>query len=408
MLEAGALIGLGVALGAGLLIGLERERRKSERGDAAGLRSFAVVALSGALVQSNTALLVVGAGFVAAMAALSFWRSRSAADAGMTTELALFATFLIGVQAPAQPALAAACATALALLLAARQELHQFATQWLTRRELEDGLLLAALTLIALPLIPAGPIPALAGISLRPLAVLVLLIMGMQALGQVAMRRLGTGAGLLLSALLSGFVSSTATIASLGARARTQPEQAAALARAASLSTVATWLQALAMCAAVAPAAIPALLPLALLGVCAAAAVALAGRAVEALPVVVERGSALRPRAALGVALLLAAVTWAVTLARGHFGAAAMWVGVGLSGLADAHAPVASLAALHAAGQLGVQDLRHGLLVTIAANSVTRALVAVVTGGRAFAGRVALTLICGWLAAAGYHFIPGL
>ncbi len=167
---------LAVALGAGLLIGIDRERRKGQGDDrsAAGLRSFAVAAVIGALAQSlgTPGLVIAGTLPVLMLSALGYWKSRSS-DPGLTTELALFVTYLIGVLAVPSPALAAACAAGLAALLAARDGMHRFATQWLTEEELHDGLLLAALGLIVLPLIPARPIAALGGIDARLLAALV-------------------------------------------------------------------------------------------------------------------------------------------------------------------------------------------------------------------------------------------
>ena len=82
------VVGLAMALGAGLLIGVERERRKGQGDDreAAGLRSFVVAAVSAALAQalSIPGLVAVGALCVALLAALSYWKSRSR-DPGLTT-----------------------------------------------------------------------------------------------------------------------------------------------------------------------------------------------------------------------------------------------------------------------------------------------------------------------------------
>jgi uncharacterized membrane protein (DUF4010 family) len=221
-------VGLAVALGAGLLIGIERERRKGAGDDrqAAGLRSFAVAAVTGGLAQwlQVPGLVVSGAVCVALLGVVSHWKSRSS-DPGLTTELALFTTYLIGVQSVLAPAFGGACGVGLAALLAARERLHRFATDLLSEQELHDGLLLAALALIVLPLIPAGPLAALAGIAPRPLAALVLLILAMQAAGHVALRWLGPRGGALLAGFAGGFVSSTATIASFGSRARADPRQ---------------------------------------------------------------------------------------------------------------------------------------------------------------------------------------
>ncbi|MFS2167178.1 MgtC/SapB family protein, partial [Variovorax sp. Varisp62] len=251
-----AIVGLAVALGIGLIVGVERERRKGDgdRRAAAGLRTFAIVALAGAIAQILPVLTLVpiGGALVAILAAVSHWKSRSQ-DPGMTTEIALFATYLIGVLCVIEPSLGAACGTGLALLLAARRRLHRFATELLGEQELHDGVLLAALALIALPLIPSRPIEMLGGINPRPLASMVLLIMAIQAAGQAAVRWLGVRGGLLGAGFASGFVSSTATVASFGNRARDQPLHTGLLAGAAALSAVATWVLALAMTAALSP-----------------------------------------------------------------------------------------------------------------------------------------------------------
>ncbi|MFO1251727.1 MAG: DUF4010 domain-containing protein, partial [Inhella sp.] len=130
-------------------------------------------------------------------------------------------------------------------------------------------------------------------------------------------------------------------------------------------------------------------------------ALALLGRNGQHLPAVQEKGSALRPREALLVAVFLAGVAWAVTQARAAFGAGGLLAGVGISALADAHAPVASLAALHAAGQIAAPLLLQGVLLAIGTNSLTRMVVAWVAGGWVYARRVAAALVGSWgLAAA--------
>jgi len=395
-----AIVGLAVALGIGLVIGIERERRKGdgERRAAAGLRTFAIVALAGAIAQvlPVAALVPIGGALVAALAAMSHWKSRSP-DPGMTTEIALFATYLIGVLCVLQPGLGAACGMGLALLLAARRRLHLFATQLLSEQELHDGVLLAALALIALPLIPSRPIEMLGGINPRPLASMVLLIMAMQAAGQAAVRWLGVRGGLLGAGFASGFASSTATVASFGHRAREQPLHTGLLAGAAALSAVATWVLALAMAGALSPQAGAALLPVALAGAAGAVAVGLlplltSRDAVAVEPPATQR-SALRPREALAVALALALVALMVGSAQRHFGEAGLQVGIALAALVDAHAPVASLASLHAAGTLQTDHFIRGVLVAVGTNTLTRCAVALGAGGKAYALRVGAALM---------------
>jgi len=395
-----AIVGLAVALGIGMMVGIERERRKGDgdRRAAAGLRTFAVVALAGAVAQilPVPALVPIGGALVATLAAVSHWKSRSQ-DPGMTTEITLFATYLVGVLCIIEPSLGAACGTGLALLLAARRRLHRFATELLSEQELHDGILLAALALIALPLIPSRPIEMLGGINPRPLASMVLLIMAIQAAGQAAVRWLGVRGGLLGAGFASGFVSSTATVASFGNRAREQPLHTGLLAGAAALSAVATWVLALAMTAALSPPAGLALLPVALAGAAGAAAVGLlpllSSRPSAAIEAPASTRTALRPREAFTVALALALVALLVGTAQRHFGDTGLQVGIALAALVDAHAPVASLASLHAAGTLSVDQFVRGVLVAVGTNTLTRCMVALAAGGRAYALRVAAALV---------------
>ena len=404
-------IALLLALGIGLLIGLERERRKGEGAGrrAAGIRSFALVSVSGALAQllPEPALVGFGGLFVATLAAISHFKSRSS-DPGLTTELALFFTYLVGVLVAIEPLLGTACGVALALLLNTRTRLHRFATEVLTEQELHDGLLLGAAALIVLPLIPNRPLAWLGEINPRPLAAIAVMILTLQAVSHVAVRWLGARVGLVAAGFLAGFASSTAAIASLGAQVRKQPERSGILAAAAAWSTAATWVLAMLMAAALSIDAAFALAPIAGagLGCTLAACVALLAWA----PADSEKdpGSplgqheAIRIREAIVMALMLFVITLAVSYAQRRFGQTGLMLSVAVTGLADAHSSVASLSALFAAGKLGRADLILGMLLAITANSGTRLVVALASGGWASGLRVGLALVSGltgaWMA----------
>jgi uncharacterized membrane protein (DUF4010 family) len=284
-------------------------------------------------------------------------------------------------------------------LLAARERLHRFATEILTQAELHDALLLAALALVLLPLVPAAPWPGLGGMAARTLLLTTLLILSLQGAGHVALRLLGPRAGLALSGLLSGFVSSTATIASLGAQARSDPARLAACQAGARFSTTATWLQVLMLVGALAPAALPSLLPVAAAGAVVALGTALLQwRSAAPAPGEPRRcalapNGPLRLREALIVTALLAAVSVGVSWALRQYGGAGLLIGTGLAALADAHSPVATLATLQAAGQVDSRLLVHGTLLAVAANALTRSGTAALAGGGAYARRVALSLL---------------
>ena len=129
-------------------------------------------------------------------------------------------------------------------ILIAKQSMHGIASQWITESELRDGIFLLALLLIAQPLVPNKPFW---GPVLNPHVILKLLtlILFVQALAHIAKRLLSSKNALLLSSLASGFVSSTATIASLGLEVRSGKANATTNAGAALMSCVSTLIQTL-------------------------------------------------------------------------------------------------------------------------------------------------------------------
>lgn len=396
------VVGLAVALGCGLLVGLERERRKGEGPDreVAGLRTFTVAALAGALAAWLAEPWLVAAGLVAVAAVLSatLWRQRPQ-DPGLTTELALLATYLIGALAVEQPLGAAGAACVLTALLALRTRLHHFATAVLREEELHDLLLLAAIALLVMPLLPSAALTWLGGVSARQLGGLVLLLLGLQGLAHVGLRLLGARAGWLVSGLLAGLVSSTATVATLGGLARQHRGAARAQAAAAVMSTAATWLQTLLILWPLAPEAARAWTPVALTGLALALASGL-WLAPAVLPEAAPPGRRpLRPREALVLAAVLTGVTVAVSAAQHALGDVGALGGAALAGLADAHAALPSLAGLARDGRIDAPTLVLGLLLALGANGLTRSIVAFTAGGAAY-GRWVSAALAAQLAAA--------
>ncbi|MCC9595804.1 MULTISPECIES: DUF4010 domain-containing protein [unclassified Rubrivivax] len=412
-------LGLLSALGGGLLIGLERERRKGSGPDRepAGIRSFTLAALAGAIAQALDEPLLVACGGLAvlALAAVAYWRSQivqRSADPGMTTELALFVTYLVGVLSMQQPPVGGGAAVVIAVLLAAQARLHRFATRALSEAELHDALLLAALVLVVLPLLPATPVAWLGGLQPRTLGLLATLILVLQAGGHVALRLFGATAGMALSGLLSGFVSSTATIASMGTRVRAEPALARACEAGAVLSTAATWVLGLVILTATSPPLAAMLVVPAVVGIAVAGAGGLwRARGARGTAPESSKAGPLRPREALLVAVLLAGASLGVGWAQRHFGDAGVLAGAALTAVADAHAACAALGALAGEGRLELQAAAYGVLVAITTNSVTRSITAFVAGGPKFgvtiAGSLAASTGAAWAAWWGVSRLAG-
>ena len=175
------------------------------------------IAAGGELLLASVTLGVV------AFAGLSYWRARDS-DPGLTTETALVLTTLLGGLAIREPAFAAGLGVVVAVLLAARSALHRFVLAVLTDEELRSLLIFAAATLVVLPLLPDHPIGPYGALNLHTIWIVVILVMAVSALGYIAVRLVGARFGLPLAGLAAGFISSVATIGSMGARARKDPE----------------------------------------------------------------------------------------------------------------------------------------------------------------------------------------
>ena len=108
-------------------------------------------------------MLAIATAGVIALTAIAYWRGHDD-DPGLTTEIALILTVLLGGLSAQQPALAGGLAVLVAVLLASRTRLHRFVRSVLTEEELHDILIFAGATLVVLPFIPdrsMGPYGAL-------------------------------------------------------------------------------------------------------------------------------------------------------------------------------------------------------------------------------------------------------
>ncbi|HKQ15637.1 MAG TPA: DUF4010 domain-containing protein, partial [Steroidobacteraceae bacterium] len=226
-MEEQLIIRLGAALAVGLLIGVERERNKGQgpRRAAAGVRTFTLIALAGAIsveLGGLPAFLVIAA-LVGLLAGLSYLRSFRD-DPGLTTEVAMLVTVLLGGLTLRNPQLAAGLAVVVTIVLASRTRAHDWIKNVLTDEEVRDGLLLAAAALVILPLLPQQAIDPWGVVNPRKLWTLAVLVMAINGLGYIAVRTLGAKVGLAIAGFFSGFVSSTATIGAMASRSKARPE----------------------------------------------------------------------------------------------------------------------------------------------------------------------------------------
>jgi uncharacterized membrane protein (DUF4010 family) len=217
---------LALALGIGLLIGLERgwRTRGARPGSrAAGIRTFAISGLLGGVVAAvaqaaggATSLgggIVLGSAFAVHATVITLFSRAENAAAGIfsaTTAVAAMLTFALGAYAMlGDMRIAAGAAVATAGVLASREELHGW-VQKLTWPELRSGLVLLAMTFIALPVLPDEPVGPLGGVNPREVWLIAIVLAAVSFLGYAAVKYFGARRGLLLAAAAGGLASSTA------------------------------------------------------------------------------------------------------------------------------------------------------------------------------------------------------
>lgn len=392
--ETEELLGYCVALAVGLLIGVDRERHKGEGAGqgAAGVRTFLLVALAGAIAQRLGATGLAVAGVFVALAALASYRGSRDTDPGLTTEVAMLVTFLLGALAMVELVLTAALGVVVAIVLAGKSALHRFVREVLTEQELHDALMLVAAAAVVLPLLPDRTIDPWDALNPHKLWMLVVLIMAINAAGYVALRALGPSAGLALAGFVGGFVSSTATIAAMGDRARAAPALQAQCVAGALFSNVATIVVLAAVVGALSPSMLARLAwPLAFAGAAALLAAGIARsrstfEAVDDQPV--AAGRPFEPRQALLFAAIVSAILLFSAIVHRWLGDAGVTVAAALSGFADLHAAAASTAQMVAGGSLPADGTGGPVFVALATNSCSKLLMAWLRGGRGFVLRV--------------------
>ncbi len=234
-----ALIGnflLALALGA--LIGLEREyaRYRKHAHDYAGIRTFPLIALFGALSAFlgnilNPWILIVGILLMGLLIIISYFvlSTGNKKYHGATSEVAGFLAFFMGVLSYfGEVQLAVVLTVVITVILYSRSVLHGFA-QHLKKEEMRSTLIFAVIAFVVLPFLPNkgyGPYQIF-----NPFLfwLMVVFISGISFVGYILMKWVGEK-GMVLGAMLGGLASSTAVTLSFSQRSKQQQKIHKALA----------------------------------------------------------------------------------------------------------------------------------------------------------------------------------
>ncbi len=380
---------LGIALGLGLLVGLEREW---ERNRTAGLRTFAFIslfgALSGMLAQAYGGWVMAAALVtVVALTVSGYLASLRNKDAnpGLTTEIAMLVMFATGaITMMGHWMIAVVIAGSVMVLLQSKKSLHQ-----LVRKIGENDLReIARLVLIGLVILPVLPNQSYGyeGV-LNPFAIwlMVVLIVGISLAAYLASKFLGRSRGAAISGLLGGLISSTATTASAARRSMNPQSHASSLGVITLISAAVVFVRVIVEVMIVGPGVIKTVLPPLLAMMALAGAVAVVGYKLmmksEVQPSEEPPPSELKGAVMFG--LLYVLVLFAVSFAKEHFGQAGLFVVAAISGLTDMDAITLSTASLSNAGQLDATTAWRVIMTGGLANILFKAALVLGMGSRA-------------------------
>lgn len=210
-----------VVLGIGLLMGIEREFSKGEgkestRHTFAGIRTFPIVAFTGymaayfAEVYSPWVYVACIIGTFG-LTALSFVNNARQGDQGGTSEFALITVFLLGgliVRGNYHGAVS--IAVAVTVLMALKVRMHTFVGN-LTQRELYSIVIMVIVTALVMPLLPRENFGPYGTLNLYKAWLIVVIFVTLNFIAYFLEKFLDSRSSVLITGIVGGFASSTAT-----------------------------------------------------------------------------------------------------------------------------------------------------------------------------------------------------
>jgi uncharacterized membrane protein (DUF4010 family) len=394
-----------VALGLGLLTGLQKERAGPLL---AGLRTFALITVFGAVtavMAETTGTWIIIAGLLSITALLVTGNAMAAAegraDPGQTTEVAVVLMFLIGALCVIGPLeLAIVLGGAVAVLLHLKEELQGLVAK-LSDKDVRAVMQFVVISLIILPVLPNqtyGPFDVL---NPRNVWFMVVLIVGLNLAGYAAFRILGSRAGTALAGVLGGIISSTATTVSYARTTKADPGRAGTAAVVVWIASGVVFVRILLEVAAVAPEFVPTVagpmgVMLALFLV-SAAVIWRSATTPSDSPLDPGNPSELKP--AIAFAAMYALILLAVAAAEEYLGGAGLYATAFISGLTDIDAITLSTSRLVAEARLEADTGWRLILVAALSNLLFKTAMVATLGSRRMlrriGGLVGLALVTG-------------
>jgi len=398
---------LALALGLGLLVGLQREFTAHH---VTGIRTFTLLTVLGALLgllSPTVGVWLLVAGFFAVAAVLAVGTVLShlgrQEELGLTTEVAGLVMYAVGVAlAYGQTELGLIVGGGVAVLLQGKKPLHTLVGRF-SESDIRAIFNLVLLALVILPVLPNRGYGPYGVLNPFEIWLMVVLIVGISVGGYIAYKFLGVRAGTLLGGVLGGLISSTAATVSYARRTRHAAEAVGLAAFVIVIASTIVFGRVIFEIALVAPELLPAIGPplivvMLVMGVLAAVMYWTRGGEAEQMPV---GGDPSQLKAAVLFGLLYAAVLFAMAAGQQGLGRQGLYLVAAISGLTDMDAITLSTAQLMKRGELPVETGWRMILLGALSNLVFKGAAVAVLGHRLLLRRISLAfgivLLCGGL-----------
>lgn len=398
MPELNLFMRLGVALAIGLMVGLQRgwqSRDDEEHGRAAGFRTFGLTGLFGGVsghLSATLGPLITGLAFLAfaaAFTAFHWLEAREKHTNSVTGVIAGMLTFLLGVLAViGDVPTAIAAAVAMTVLLALRDPLHRWVAS-LAWEEIRAVLILMVMTFLLLPVLPNRAVDAWGVINPHEIWLLAIMIALISFAGYVAVRVFGAKLGVIITAAAGGLASSTVTTLTFARLGRDHPAAANLLAGGILISGTVMMLRVGAIAvglnrALLQPLLLPLLAATIVMGVLAVVLTFLTERNGDRQAPSLQIANPLAVSTSLKLAAFILLVIVAAEIVQRNFGDNGLRIIAALSGIADVDAITISMARLKSSPVLAAE----AILIAVAVNTVSKAVIATWVGGKAIGLRV--------------------
>ncbi|MDT7830038.1 MgtC/SapB family protein [Pricia sp. S334] len=225
------LLGVLISMGIGLILGLEREydKLKDEKGFA-GIRTFPIVTILGYVLgtMSDTFtpwFLIVGLGsFILFLGVEHVVKTRIEVPLGITTNLALMTTFVLGIMVSQGWYRDAVATAVIVVTLLSLKTTFRSLIQNITSVELFAFIKFVVLALLILPFLPDQDFGPDNLLNPYEIGLIVVVVSFLNFIGYFLVKFVGSRKGILLTAILGGLISSTAVTWDYAAKSREKPE----------------------------------------------------------------------------------------------------------------------------------------------------------------------------------------